>query len=76
MNRFTLYLLAGLVFSVTIAQAQIFGTVRGSVFDLQKLPIPGATITLKTVGSAWTGEFMIAAVPAGAYAIEMDHQGF
>jgi hypothetical protein len=84
MKQFTLYLLAGLIFSVTIAQAQIFGTVRGTVFDPQKLPIPGATITLKAVGSAWSGEaktneageFVIAAVPAGAYALEIDHQGF
>jgi hypothetical protein len=42
MKQFKLYLLVGLVLSVTIAQAQIFGTVRGTVLDPQKLPIPGS----------------------------------
>ena len=84
MRQVRLYLLVGLLFSATIAQAQIFGTVRGTVLDPQKLPIPGATVTLKARGSAWSveattneaGEFSVPTVPAGAYTIEIDHQGF
>jgi hypothetical protein len=84
MKTFRLYLLAGLLFGATIAQAQIFGTVRGTVLDPQKLPIPGATVTLKARGSAWSvdattneaGEFSVPTVPAGAYTIEIEHQGF
>ena len=41
MRTFRRYLLAGILFGATIAQAQIFGTVRGTVLDPQKLPIPG-----------------------------------
>ncbi|MBZ5674758.1 MAG: TonB-dependent receptor [Acidobacteriia bacterium] len=84
MERFRLHLLVGLLFSAMIAQAQIFGTVRGTVLDPQKLPIPGATVTLKARGSAWSveattndaGEFSVPTVPAGSYTIEIDHMGF
>ena len=84
MNTFRLHLLVGLLFSAMIAQAQIFGTVRGTVLDPQKLPIPGAMVTLKAQGSAWSaeaktnqaGEFSVPTVPAGAYTIEIEHQGF
>lgn len=84
MSQSGLHLLVWLVFGATIAQAQIFGTVRGTVLDPQKLPIPGATVTLKARGSAWsveattseTGEFSVPTVPAGAYTIEIEHHGF
>jgi outer membrane receptor protein involved in Fe transport len=65
-------------------RAQIFGTVRGSVLDPQGLPIAEATVRLKAQGSAWTEEvqtesaglFILTAVPAGAYTIEVAHLGF
>lgn len=66
------------------ADAQIFGTVRGSVMDPQDLPVAGATVSIKSQASSWTAEaksdesgaFSIPLVPAGSYLIEIEHQGF
>ena len=49
-------LLAALLiaFTACVAQAQIFGTVRGTVVDPQGAMIPGATVALKAHASAFT----------------------
>ena len=68
----------------TSARAQFFGTVRGSVTDPQGNAVAGATISLKSQASNWqrqtqsdpAGQFTIMLVPAGAYALRIDHTGF
>lgn len=68
----------------SLAQAQIFGTVRGSVVDPQDLPIQHAQVSLHDRASSWSaqtqtdaaGEFRMATVPAGSYTIEVEYEGF
>ena len=56
-----------------MAQAQIFGSVRGVVHDPQHRPIQGAMVMLKASASDWVktadtdpnGEFLLNAVPLG-----------
>jgi len=85
MKSGTWVLLALLVlFGAGTGQAQIFGTVRGSVVDQQDLPVMGARITLKAEASNWMqeiqadedGAFIVGAVPAGLYTIDVEHPGF
>jgi outer membrane receptor for ferrienterochelin and colicin len=66
------------------ARADVFGTVRGVVHDPQHRPIGGATIQLSAVHLDWqrtaqtdaNGEFLIDAVPAGEYVLEVTHENF
>ncbi len=79
-------LLAALLiaFTACVAQAQIFGTVRGTVVDPQGAMIPGATVALKAHASAFTkttqtdesGSFTFTAVPADSYDVEVEQTGF
>jgi outer membrane receptor for ferrienterochelin and colicin len=65
-------------------RADVFGTVRGIVHDPQHRPIEGAEIRLSARNLDWTrtsktdanGEFLIDAVPAGEYIIEITQQNF
>lgn len=80
------YVILGIVVSLCtgMALATIFGTVQGVVHDPQHRPIPGATVVLKSVNSAWArttttdvnGEFRIEAVPLGDYVITASQKGF
>jgi len=64
--------------------ADVFGTVRGIVHDPQHRPIEGAGVTLSSKTEDWkrstqsdaNGEFLIDAVPAGAYTIHITHDQF
>jgi outer membrane receptor for ferrienterochelin and colicin len=66
------------------AHADIFGAVRGIVHDPQHRPIEGAEIRLSARTLDWKrnaktdadGEFLIDAVPAGEYTIEITHENF
>jgi hypothetical protein len=67
-----------------IAQATIFGSVRGIVHDPQHRPVQGASVTLKAANSDLSmtattnenGEFMIQAVPIGEYTVTAAAPGF
>ncbi|MGH9704505.1 MAG: TonB-dependent receptor [Candidatus Acidiferrales bacterium] len=67
-----------------IADASIFGNIRGIVHDPQHRPIEGAIIKLQAQGSDWSktaqtdqnGEFQFDAVPLGEYRITISHSGF
>src|SRR5262249_37825913 len=60
------------------------GTIRGQVKDQQNLPIPGVTVTAtspalqgpRSTVTDTLGLFTIAALPAGAYAIKFELNGF
>lgn len=64
--------------------ADVFGTVRGIVHDPQHRPIEGAEIRLSARNLDWkriaktdeNGEFLIDAVPAGEYTIEITRENF
>jgi outer membrane cobalamin receptor len=65
-------------------EAQVFGTVRVVARDQQNLAIPGADVTIKASGSAWTqsvktsgeGEAVFPAVPVGQYIVSVIAPGF
>jgi outer membrane receptor for ferrienterochelin and colicin len=73
-----------LLFGPIPARADVFGTVRGIVHDPQHRPIEGAEIQLSARNLQWkrtaktdaSGEFLIDAVPAGEYTIEITHENF
>jgi hypothetical protein len=72
------------VFGASIAHAQGFGFVRGTVKDPSGSVVPNATVTLKSTASARTqtthtddvGTFTINAIPIGDYTLEVEHAGF
>ncbi len=65
-------------------RADVFGTVRGIVHDPQHRPIEGAEILFSARNLDWkrtaktdeNGEFLIDAVPAGEYTIEITRENF
>src|SRR5437879_763523 len=73
-----------IAFTACLSQAQIFGTVRGTVLDPQGAVIYGATVTLKARGSAFvkttetdgSGWFTFTTVPADSYTVEVTRTGF
>ena len=66
------------------ARADVFGTVRGIVHDPQHRPIEGADVLLSARNLDWKrtaktdadGEFLIDAVPAGEYTVEITRENF
>lgn len=78
------WLSALLLLSAAVAQASIFGTVRGIVHDPQHRPVQNATVTIKAKTSDWTtttttdsdGEFVFNAVPIGQYTVTVSSSGF
>ncbi len=66
------------------AQADIFGSVRGTVHDPQHRPLVGAEVTLTAVDVDWkqstvtdqNGEFSFANVPLGKYNVAATDTGF
>lgn len=77
--------LSALALSLAVpGYAAIFGNVRGIVHDPQHRPIPNAQVVLRAGASAWSkiahtnldGEFELSAVPAGAYTLAVQAQGF
>jgi len=77
-----LALLLGL--GVSVAYAQGFGALHGTVKDPTGALLPGATVTVKAVASSRTetgrtdsnGAFMINALPFGQYTLHVEHDGF
>src|SRR5262249_25899050 len=70
--------------AASLAHAQGFGSVRGTIKDPTGSVVPEATVTLKATGSGWTqtlqtdilGTFMINAIPIGEYMLSVEREGF
>jgi outer membrane receptor protein involved in Fe transport len=68
----------------SLAQANIFGSLRGIVHDPQHRPVAGAEITVRSATSQWkrsaasdgNGEFHFDAVPVGSYVVRVSAPGF
>jgi len=64
--------------------ATVYGSLRGIVHDPDHRPVPGASVTLKSVDSDYSmklttnddGKFETASVPAGAYQVSVTRDGF
>lgn len=85
MRSWVVYLLAAvLLVSATATLANVVGSVRGIVHDPQHRPVPGASIQLHAVDSAWTqsaqsnadGEFTFPTVPVGVYTVAVSAPNF
>src|SRR6266850_598030 len=82
--RNCVYLLLGIICSISPAFPSIFGTVRGIVHDAQHRPISGAHLQLQAKHSDWKreaftddeGKFQLDTVPAGDYTVTISHDGF
>ncbi len=67
-----------------IAAAQAVGQISGTVSDVSGAVIPGATVTLTSTGQGFTraattnstGNFLVAALPAGSYNLDVTAKGF
>jgi len=74
----------GFAFTPWLAQATIFGSVRGIVHDPHHRPVPGAMVMLRSQTSDWdksantdqNGEFQFNALPLGEYSIVVAAPGF
>lgn len=81
--RFILVMVVGWLLAAP-AQAQVFGTVRVQVRDVQALAIENADVALKAKTSTWqqigktnsSGDVVFAAVPIGQYTISASSEGF
>ena len=84
MLRGILILSAAAMLTAGIAQATIFGSVRGIVHDPQHRPVQGAMVMLRAQSSDWSmsantdqnGEFVLNAVPIGEYSAVAVAPGF
>ena len=84
MRRLCLLALFSLSVMVCIANATIFGTVRGVVHDPQHRPVVDASVKVKSATSDWTqtavtdqdGVFSFSAVPVGDYLVTVTKSGF
>ena len=80
---FPLMLVAGLFFSSPVL-AQSTATLQGTVTDAKGAVIPNATVTVKnkatsaerTAQTDTDGNYQVAALPVGAYSVEVKVQGF
>jgi outer membrane receptor protein involved in Fe transport len=76
--------LCGMLLFAAVANATIFGTVRGLIHDPQHRPVSGAQIVLRAADSDWSktvssndaGEFQFDAVPLGTYSVHVEVPGF
>jgi len=81
---FPFLLMCALLLGPTSSRADVFGAVRGVVHDPQHRPIEGADVVLSAHNLDWkrtaktdaNGEFLIDAVPAGEYTIEIARDNF
>ncbi|MFL6354473.1 MAG: carboxypeptidase regulatory-like domain-containing protein [Bryobacteraceae bacterium] len=72
------------VFSPCVVFGAALVSLRGVVHDPDHLPIPSATVTLRSITSDYkltahtgpAGEFVVDAVPVGEYLIKVEHPGF
>ena len=80
---FPLMLVAGLLFSSPVL-AQSTATLQGTVTDAKGAVIPNATVTVRnkatsaerTAQTDTDGNYQVAALPVGAYSVEVKVQGF
>src|SRR5262245_4717113 len=84
-QRFMLSLFAALLMSASAAEAQVTtATLVGQLRDTSGAVIPGATVTAKHEGTGVTreattdvnGEFVMSALPNGAYTVKIELTGF
>ena len=84
MNVRLIVLAALVAYAVPCAFAQTTGTLQGTVTDTSSAVVPGSRVTAKLEGAAITrstatdarGEFVLPALPVGAYTIEVEATGF
>jgi hypothetical protein len=70
--------------SLVSAQGVQTGTLRGTVFDAQQLPVPGATVTAtsaalqgqRTTVTGMDGTYVLPLLPPGEYEVQYALQGF
>ncbi len=82
--RVSLILSAGCLLVAAAAFAAVFGTVSGTVEDVQHRPVPQADVTLKARLSTWQrhlqtndqGRFAVPTVPVGEYDVTVTKAGF
>jgi outer membrane cobalamin receptor len=81
-RRFLFFILIVLLLAST-ASATIFGTIRGTVRDVQGRPVAGAAVMLQSQTTQWSralktdtnGAFSFAAVPFGSYKLLVQAAG-
>ena len=72
-----------LLFCMAVVQevmAQQTGTVEGQVFDFSESPIPGASVSIPSLGIGTTtdqqGSYLLSSVPDGSWTVVASAQGF
>jgi hypothetical protein len=84
-TRTTWLAVAATFLAAAIASAQTTtGTISGRVTDSQGLPLPGVTVSVssprlqgvRTAVTSENGDYIIAQVPSGAYAVSFELSGF
>ncbi|HEY0565683.1 MAG TPA: carboxypeptidase-like regulatory domain-containing protein, partial [Terriglobales bacterium] len=76
--------LALLLFTPLLALGQSTGNIQGTVMDNSGAAIPGATVTIKNLGTSLTrtvttdanGNYLVPALPSGNYSIDTNAKGF
>ena len=74
----------GFLLITPFAVASILGSVRGLIHDPQHRPVSGATVKLRSVGSAFeqtvnsndAGEFVFEKISIGEYTVDVQLSGF
>ncbi len=84
MRSFPILALAAFVAAAVPARATVFSTLRGIVHDPQHRPIAGASVTLRSLNSAFVlnsnsgpqGDFTLVNIPIGGYRLSVEASGF
>jgi len=84
MRRIRILILSSGLLLATIADATIFGAVRGIIHDPQHRPVEGTMVMIRSTSSDWSqttntdnsGKFRFPAVPLGEYRISVASPGF
>lgn len=84
MRRIRILILSSGLLLATIADATIFGAVRGIIHDPQHRPVEGTMVMIRSTSSDWSqttntdnsGQFRFPAVPLGEYRISVASPGF
>src|SRR5258707_535862 len=84
MRWIRIFMFGGGMLLATIANATIFGAVRGIIHDPQHRPVEGTMVMIRSTSSDWSqttktddnGQFRFTAVPLGDYQISVASPGF
>jgi outer membrane cobalamin receptor len=84
MRLLRVFLLGGGLMFAALANATIFGSVRGIIHDPQHRPVEGTMVMIRSTSSDWSqtantdsnGQFRFEAVPLGEYTISVASPGF